>query len=204
MEAARPLRADAERNRRRILEAAVEVIGRRGLDAPVEEIARVAGVGRGTLYRRFPTKDELVRSIILDRTERAIAAMKAAAATPDPWDALAGVVRALGGHLAADRGLFDTITRGGRPNHVVPQRPEWFQAIVEPVVCRAREAGAVRDDVAATDLIALAAAISRVHPERANEPLWERYLELVLAGTRPAAAGERLPHRPARRPPRIG
>ena len=203
MDAVRPLRADAERNRQLIIEAAVEVIGRRGLDASVDEIARAAGVGRGTLYRRFPTKDELVRSIVLDRTERAIASMEAAAAAPDPWEALAGVVRALGGHLAADRGLFDTLTRGGRPNDVVPQRPEWFQAIVDPVVTRAREAGVVRDDVAATDLIALAAAISRVRPERAGEPLWERYLELVLDGCRPEGAKAPLPHRPSRRPPSI-
>ena len=185
----RPLRADAERNRRRIVDAAVEVIGRRGLDAGVDEIARVAGVGRGTLYRRFSTKDELVRSIIVDRTEKALEAMAQAAKAADPWEALDGTVRALAAHLAGDRGLFDILTRGGRGVDVVPERPDWFRDALAPPLQRAVEAGVARADVNARDLIALTAAVSQIVPGREDGPddLWERYLAIALDGVRAGA-----------------
>ena len=203
MEHARPLRADAERNRRKIVEAAIEVIGRRGVDAAVEEIAREAGVGRGTLYRRFATKEELVRSIILDRTELALAAMEDAAAEPEAWAALTGTIHALAGHLAGDRGLFDTLTRGGSPVDVVPERPVWFLAVVDPVLARAQAQGIVREDVSSTDLVALAAAVSQIVPgdPASSAARWERYLAIALRGVR--AGDEPLPHRPPARPPRI-
>jgi AcrR family transcriptional regulator len=200
----RPLRADAERNRRKIVRAAIEVVARRGLDAGVDEIAQLAGVGRGTVYRRFPTRDELVRAIVLDRTAEALAAMERAAAEPDPWAALEGALHALGEHLAGDRGLFDTLTGGGRPVDVVPERPGWFLAALEPALTRCREAGIVRDDIAATDLVALAAAVSQVVPAAASGPpaLWERYLALALDGLRGPAPGP-VPHDPPDQPPRI-
>ncbi len=203
---ARPLRADAERNRRRIVDAAVEVIGRRGLDAGVDEIAKAAGVGRGTLYRRFATKDELVRSIVVDRTERALAAMERAAAGDDPWEALAGTIHALASHLAHDRGLFDTLTRGGRGVDVVPQRPDWFRAALEPPLVRARRDGLVRDDVSPRDVIALAAAVSQIVPgdPADGQDLWERYLAIALDGLRASAAGPgALPHAAPDVPPSI-
>jgi AcrR family transcriptional regulator len=202
---ARPLRADAERNRRRIVDAAVEVIGRRGLDAAVDEIARAAGVGRGTLYRRFATKEELVRSIVVDRTEKALTAMERAAASEHPWEALTGTLHALASHLAHDRGLFDTLTRGGRGVDVVPQRPDWFRAALEPPLARAQRAGAARADVSARDLIALAAAVSQIVPGDPGhgDDLWERYLAVALDGVRAVAAGGELPHAAPEKPPSI-
>jgi AcrR family transcriptional regulator len=201
----RPLRADAERNRRRIVDAAVEVIGRRGLDAAVDEIAKVAGVGRGTLYRRFATKDELVRSIVVDRTEKALAAMERAAAHEDPWQALSGTIHALASHLANDRGLFDTLLRGGRGVDVVPQRPDWFRAALEPPLSRAQRSGAARRDVSARDLIALAAAVSQIVPgdPAAGEDLWERYLAIAVDGVRAGPSTGELPHGPPEKPPSI-
>jgi AcrR family transcriptional regulator len=200
----RPLRADAERNRRRIVDAAIEVIGRRGLDAGVDEIAKVAGVGRGTLYRRFATKEELVRSIVVDRTERALEAMERAAAEEEPWVALTGTVHALASHLAGDRGLFDILTGGGRGVDVVPERPDWFRDALAPPLARAIEAGVARTDVNARDLIALTAAVSQILPGRAAGPaeLWERYLAIALDGVR-AGSGAGLPHAAPEDPPSI-
>ncbi len=200
------MRADAERNRRRIVDAAIEVISRRGLDAGVDEIAKAAGVGRGTLYRRFATKDELVRSIVVDRTEAALEAMGEAAAAADPWLALTGTVHALASHLAGDRGLFDILTGGGRGVDVVPERPDWFREALEPPLARAVEAGVARRDVTARDLIAMTAAVSQIVPGGAGggpEDLWERYLAITLDGVRPAAAGGALPHAAPDRAPSI-
>jgi AcrR family transcriptional regulator len=78
----RPLRADAERNRRRLIDAAVEVFAERGLEASTAEIARRAGVGQGTVFRRFPTKDDLVAAIVVDRLTDIDAKVVALAANP--------------------------------------------------------------------------------------------------------------------------
>src|SRR3954471_19846352 len=84
----RPLRADAERNRRRILAAAREVFARRGLDAGLDEIARHAGVGTGTVYRRFPDKNKLVEALFEERLDQVLACAQRAAEHPDPWEGL--------------------------------------------------------------------------------------------------------------------
>ena len=111
----RPLRADAERNRRRLLEAAATVIERDGVEASVEAIAREAGVGMGTLYRRFACKDDLVRAILAERAEITLTEMAAGAAADDPWDA-PREHQAPPPASAGDQGLFDAVAEaGGRP-----------------------------------------------------------------------------------------
>src|SRR4051812_38399232 len=125
----RPLRADAERNRRRILEAAATVIARDGVEASVEAIAREAGLGMGTLYRRFACKDDLVRAVLAERAEITLAEMAAGGAADDPWDALAGSITALAAGFAGDQGLFDAVAEaGGRP-----QLPEVRSRVLEAV-----------------------------------------------------------------------
>jgi AcrR family transcriptional regulator len=192
----RPLRADAERNRRRILEAAATVIARDGVDAGVDAIAREAGVGMGTLYRRFACKDDLVRAVLAERAGRTLGDLAEAAEEPDPWDALAGSVRALAGGFAADQGLFDALARaGGRPQ-LLEVRSHLLDALA-PVLGRAREARAVREDVTVTDLLTLASIVTRV-PASAIEVdprIWERYLAVVLDGLRPGRASA-LPRAP--------
>jgi AcrR family transcriptional regulator len=185
----RPLRADAERNRRRILEAAAAVIARDGVDAGVEAIAREAGVGMGTLYRRFACKDDLVRAIVAERAEHALADIAAAASVPDPWEALAGTVRALAGRFAEDQGLLDAVAAaGGRP-YLLEVRSRLLDAL-SPVLEAACAAGVVRDDVSVTDLVPLASLVTRVPASaRAADPgIWERYLGVVLDGLRPPGA----------------
>jgi len=84
----RPLRRDAERNRQRILLAAAEVFTQRGLEATLDDVARQAGVGVGTVYRRFPDKESLVAELFADRIDAMVAVAEQALAAPDPWQAL--------------------------------------------------------------------------------------------------------------------
>ena len=192
----RPLRADAERNRRRLLEAAATVIARDGVEASVEAIAREAGVGMGTLYRRFACKDDLVRAILAERAEITLTEMAAGAAADDPWDALAGSITALAAGFAGDQGLFDAVAEaGGRPQ-LLEVRSRFLDAMA-PVLADARAAEVVRDDVTVTDLVTLASIVTRVPPSaREVDPrIWERFLGLALDGLRPGAASV-LPRAP--------
>src|SRR4051794_41710350 len=112
----RPLRADAERNRRRILEAAATVIARDGVEASVEAIAREAGLGMGTLYRRFACKDDLVPAVLAERAEITLAEMAAGGAAGDPRGALAGGNTAPAARVAGGPGAFDAgAPAGGGP-----------------------------------------------------------------------------------------
>jgi AcrR family transcriptional regulator len=192
----RPLRADAERNRRRILAAAASVIARDGVDAGVDAIAREAGVGMGTLYRRFACKDDLVRAILDERAEITLGEMAAAAAAEEPWEALAGTLAALAGGFAGDQGLFDAVAEaGGRPQ-LLEVRSRFLDAMAPPLAA-ARAAQLVRDDVTVTDLVTLASIVARVPPSsREVDPrIWERFLGVVLDGLRPGSA-HALPRAP--------
>src|SRR3954470_13794013 len=104
------LRADAERNRRRILDAAAEAFSESGLDVGVAEIARRAGVGAGTIFRRFATKEDLIAAIVEARVEEVLGAAAECAAEDDPAEALRGFAFALTGLQARDRGFFDAVS----------------------------------------------------------------------------------------------
>jgi AcrR family transcriptional regulator len=185
----RPLRADAERNRRRILRAAAAVIARDGVDACVESIAREAGVGVGTLYRRLARKDDLVRAVIAERADQALEDLAAAGRAPDAWDALAGSLHALAARFAADQGFVDAVARGGERTALLQVRARLLTAL-EPVLDRAREAGVVRPDVTVTDLVPLASIVTRLpaSAREADQRIWERFLGVVLDGLRPGCA----------------
>jgi AcrR family transcriptional regulator len=192
----RPLRADAERNRRRILEAAATVIARDGVEASVEAIAREAGLGMGTLYRRFASKDDLVRAVLAERAETTLGEMAAGGSADDPWDALAGSITALAAGFAGDQGLFDAVAEaGGRPQ-LLEVRSRFLQAMA-PVLAEARAAEVVRDDVTVTDLVTLASIVTRVPPSarEVDARIWQRFLGLALDGLRPGAASV-LPRAP--------
>jgi AcrR family transcriptional regulator len=181
------MRVDAERNRRKLIDAAHAVFAERGLDAGVDEVARAAGVGMGTLYRRFPTKDALVQAILDARFEALQAAFTEAAAADDAWDAFAGCALALARAIAEDRGFFEVVSQS---DVRVEQARATLIASLEPVVERAQRAGVVRRDVTAADLpsvCAVAARLPRTRLEREPE-VWRRYLGIVLDGLRPDGA----------------
>lgn len=196
-----PLRADAARNRRRILDAARETFAAHGLEVGVDAIARAAGVGVGTLYRRFSTKDELLRAILEDRVETFRCDLRAIEAVEDPWEAFSAAVELMAGGLARDRAFYQLIQ-----SREVPRTEgvrESLYAAMDPFLRRAQAAGAVRGDVVAADVPALCAVAARLPAWRLErEPeLWRRYLGVVLDGLRPEAAHP-LPHPPPADVPR--
>lgn len=186
----RPLRADAERNRRLVLEAAAQAFAETGLDVGVAEIARRAGVGNATVFRRFPTKDALIEAIFEDRVAECIAAARRAAVHEDAWEALVGFLEATAELQARDRGFFQATAQylPRNPALVACNRP--ILEAFEPIVRRAQEAGVLRDDVTTIDVLAVVkgavAGLPPVAGVRADH--WRRLLSLVLDGLRPAAA----------------
>jgi AcrR family transcriptional regulator len=185
-----PLRADAERNRRRILAAARTLFSERGLDVGVDEIARAADVGMGTLYRRFPTKDDLVVATVQERLELLLADIERAAGVPDAWEALSAALHVLGHRIAEDRGFFDAVHDRLRQAGRLHTLREGVLGALQPLLERAQAEGAVRDDVVVRDLTLLVMSVARQPAlHAARQPLlWQRYLAVVLDGLRPAAA----------------
>ncbi len=187
----KPLRSDAARNRERILAAAAEVFATRGLEATLDDIAAHAGLGVGTVYRRFPNRDALVDALFEERLGEVAALARSVLDEPDSWVALRRLLETIGGVVAADQGLFEVlVTRpGGAGRAAVRER---MLPIVTAVFTRAQADGHLRADAAPTDfpmmlrmLAGIAEATREVRPD-----VWRRYLELLLDGLRADRAGE--------------
>jgi AcrR family transcriptional regulator len=182
----RPLRRDAEKNRQRILAAARELFAERGLGVTLNDIAHHAGVGVGTVYRRFPDKAQLIDGLFEERLEEFVELMTAALDDPDPWQGFAGfLVRSLE-LQAADRGLRELVlgAPGGR------ERVARFRAQLYPLgsrlVQRARGGGQLRADCETQDIAILQLMLGLVIDAAHDvEPeLWRRSLGIVLQGLR--------------------
>lgn len=193
--AERPLRRDAARNRELILEAAVEVFAERGIDAGYDEIARRAGVGVGTVYRRFPERVELVQALFESRIDEVVATAEAAAASADAWAGLVEFIEGTVERQVEDRGLkevlFATISiddhqRVGR-DRIGP--------VIEGLVARAHTEGTLREDVGPSDIGVVLMTLSSVHGTEAPE-LWRRYLAVFLEGFRARPEQPPLPQSP--------
>jgi AcrR family transcriptional regulator len=196
----KPLRADAERNRSALLEAAIAIFGERGLDVSVAEIAKRAGVGQGTAFRHFPTKERLVLAVVRRRIDEVLADAAAWETRADGAEALFGFMAGLAERQSVDRAVFESAAS------VILGEPEIREAhhelvtIVGRLLKRAQKAGDVRDDVGAMDVLLLVKAVSV-----AAEPLqslearpWRRYLDLVRDALSPQGAS-RLAGRPPSR-----
>jgi AcrR family transcriptional regulator len=148
-----PLRADAVANRRRLVAAARAVFAERGLDAPLDEIARRAGVGNATLYRRFPTRDALLAAAFEDRLAEYARAAAAALRAPDPWTGFCGYVARVCAMQAADHGVRDVLTMTfPSAKALEAQRDRAYGAFVE-LVRRAQAAGHLRADFVPEDVV---------------------------------------------------
>lgn len=194
-EAERPLRRDAARNRALILETAAEVFAEHGLDAGYDEIARRAGVGVGTVYRRFPERSELVRALFESRIEEIVAAADEAATMPDAWEGLVWFVERTLERQAADRGLSEVMVASIPDDVHRTIGRDRLAHRVELLVVRAQRAGALRADVAATDLGVHFALLSSVATE-AEPELWRRYFAIFLEGVRARPDQTPLPLEP--------
>jgi AcrR family transcriptional regulator len=147
----RRLRADARRNRAALVAAATQVMGRRGLDAPLDEIASAAGLGNATLYRHFPARRDLVQAVFAEQMARYAGAIERALAEPDPWFAVRGYLTEICALQAENRALADLVTSA---EYVDETRPT---AVVhlEQLLARARSAGRLRTDFAIGDVVLL-------------------------------------------------
>jgi AcrR family transcriptional regulator len=192
----RPRRADAERNRSRILAAASELFAERGLDASMPELAERAGVGVGTLYRAFPDKDHLLGAVMAERLRWLAGEIDAAIQAADPWAAFTDVIWKGATLHVKDRAFHQCMRAALELPEVREARSrtlDGFQRLIE----RAQAAGAMRADVVAEDIPMLMAGVglSRVAGPGAE---WERHLAVVIDGLR-AEGAHPLPSRPLSR-----
>jgi AcrR family transcriptional regulator len=183
----RPLRRDAERNRQRILDAAAVVFAERGLRGSHDDIAREAGVGVGTVYRRFPDKEQLIDALFEDRMTEMAAIADEALAMDDPWEGLVHFMVASQELQSADRGLKELILSAEHGADRVARARDRIAPVMQQVLTRAQEAGAVRDDIALTDLPLIQHALGAVTDATRDiaPDAWRRLLTVLLEGMRP-------------------
>lgn len=195
----RRLRADAVRNQRRIVEAARELFADRGLEITLDDVAERAGVGIGTVYRRFTGKQELIAEVFEANVSDFVTAAEAAATHPDPWEGLVQFFEYACTHLATNRGLSEVMLELDNDLAGLAQVRDRIKPTIAAIVDRAREAGAIQHDIEASDFFALVHMVDAlaefskpVHPD-----LWKRYQAVILNGLRT----DTTPRRPLTVPP---
>jgi AcrR family transcriptional regulator len=196
-ESARPQRADARRNRELVLAAAEEVFGESGLKGQIEEVARRAGVGVGTVCRNFPTKQALVEAVLTSMYESLVGRALDALSHPDAGEAFERFFVALPEFQSRHRALGEQIAKELElPTRAQPLREALVRALAE-LVSRAQAAGAIRDDIGPADVLMLFNGVAHATAVAGElEPmLRERYVRIILDGLRPKEASE-LPGRP--------
>ncbi|MFD5746360.1 TetR/AcrR family transcriptional regulator [Streptomyces sp. NPDC127033] len=151
--AAQPLRSDAERNRGRIIAAARRVFARDGLGASMASVAREAGVGIATMFRRFPTKEELVAAVFADRMDAYADAVAVGLDDPDPWHGFTGYIETACGMQAADQGFADVLTMTFPTAKAMEERRAEAYAGMVRLIGRAKAAGRLREDFDPSDLV---------------------------------------------------
>jgi AcrR family transcriptional regulator len=153
---ARPLRADARRNRELVLDAARAAFAAEGLSVPLDEIARRAGVGPGTLYRHFPTKESLIEAVVNDRLRRLSGEGAALRDAADPGGAFFGFLNRIAAEAAPKRDLFDALASAGvAVGPAVTATADDLRAEIAWLLARAQRVGAVRIDIGSAELTAL-------------------------------------------------
>ena len=196
------LRADAARNRRLIMAAAGDVFAERGLEASTAEIARRAGVGEATLFRRFPTKTDLVIAIVGEQMDRVAALTEECLAEPDPWAALERFFGVIVEQQASDRGAYDALKEECMASPALADRRRRIMDLMTRLLRRAQDAGVAREDITAADLGMLAhaaGAVAGVAFPGLRDDLWRRYLGVILDGIRPQGATKLRPGPPPRK-----
>jgi AcrR family transcriptional regulator len=189
--APREPRSDARRNRKRVIKAARECMARDGLDAQIEEIARRAKVGVGTVYRHFNTKDELVEALAFERFERLRELALEALAEEDPWGSFEGFMRASARIQTEDRALSEVLT--SRPDTMGrAAEASGILDLVAQILGRAQTAGVVRKDAHPYDVPMLMCALAGTFKNPLSDP--ERYIGITLDGLRaPGGKLSKLP-----------
>ncbi|MFF4346130.1 TetR/AcrR family transcriptional regulator [Streptomyces sp. NPDC001530] len=189
--AAQPLRSDAERNRARIIAAGRTVLGRDGLNASMASVAREAGVGIATILRHFPTKEDLVAAVFLDRMDAYADAVAVALDDPDPWHGFTGYIEAACAMQAADYGFADVLTTTFPTAKALEQRRnEAYEAMVQ-LINRAKATGRLREDFDPSDLVLIHMANAGVVNAcgDAAPDAWRRVVALLIQSFEAPARG---------------
>jgi AcrR family transcriptional regulator len=183
----RPLRADARRNRERILESARQVFAEDGAEAQIDDVARRAGVGVGTVYRHFPTKEALLGALVREHFRLfADRAREALEHDGDPFTALTEVMRRNAETSAGDASIRYALAGGGE--HIWAQAAAEQQellAYTDKLISRARRAGTIRPDVRATDIGMMMCGVCSSMGVDGMGFDWRRHLEFVIDTLRP-------------------
>ena len=180
------LRADAERNRQRVLEVAEAVFATEGLAVPIDEVARRAGLGVGTLYRHFPTKEALFLAIVVDRMERLVDDAQALAGAPDPGEAFFGILARIVREGSAKRDFMDALSSASADvGRKLAGLKGSFRSALAVLLERAQDSGTVRRDVSVLEVLALItgafASMERLGPSAGGR---DRLLAVVCDGLR--------------------
>jgi AcrR family transcriptional regulator len=185
------MRADAQRNRARLLEVASEVFAARGLTASTEEIAKAAGVGIGTVFRHFPTKEALLEAVFVGMLRRLAADAQALVAAAEPGPALFDYFTHVVEQAAMKRALGDALESAGMAPHPDAHvaRGELERAMTA-LLTNAQRAGEVRTDIGVSDFTALLFGATRAAEHRQWDPATQnRILRVIFDGLRPVRNG---------------
>jgi AcrR family transcriptional regulator len=182
---ARPLRADAARNRERVVAAAQAVFSELGLEASVDDVAARAGVGRATVYRSFPTKDHLIAGVAIERLRTFEALATEALDEPDAGAAFRRVLLDIAGTHPKDRVMLEAL----RLQATVPELAEARAAVVAAIdrlIARAKRQGAMRPDATAEDVRVLFSGLTHTltAEDRRDPAVWRRYANLIADALR--------------------
>lgn len=181
----RRMRADAVKNRRRILDAAEAVFADEGLSAPIDVVAERAGVGVGTLYRHFPTKEALFEAIVTTRLQELVDSADAASTADDPGEALFSFLRTFGSQASAKHDVIDALAVAGVDvKSRCASTFEDLQAAIRRLLDRATASGAVRDDVTTAEVIGLVVGACHAAEQPSLGVTPDRMIEVVCDGLR--------------------
>jgi AcrR family transcriptional regulator len=192
--AERPLRADARRNRERVLAAARAVFSEQGRDAQMDDVARAAGVGVGTLYRHFPTKQALLGALIVDAFDRIAAEARRALEDPDPWAGLTRVLWFAAENLAGDRAFSEAMASDVEVPAGATAGQASLTESLSALMRRAQAAGTLRPDAEIDDIPMLMCGVGMGTIKAHRVPqAWRRHLAIVIDGLRASSASGSLP-----------
>jgi AcrR family transcriptional regulator len=187
------MRADARRNREAVISAAKRLFADQGLDAQMPDVAKAAKVGVGTVYRHFPTKDDLIAAMADERFERLAQRAREDLEAEDAWDGIANFIRFSAEIQAEDRGLCEVM--GSRPEVMdAAAQAAGLGELCEQLVKRAQASGDLRSDLAWEDIPMIACGLGRITQATAGPAAgrWPRLVEIILDGLRAPGSG-RLP-----------
>jgi AcrR family transcriptional regulator len=179
-------RADARRNRKRVLDAARMLLAEHGLDVHMERIARAAGVGVGTVYRNFPTKGDLLQALADERFAFFAEQARAALEDPDAWHGFGELMRECARVTAEDRALSEAMDQLPGLCGTAADRAG-LNELTGELIERAKADGAIRADFSVDDIPSIMCGLARATAPRPDAPppmSWDRYLEIIMAGLR--------------------